>query len=67
MVERLNEELQFKKTEEWNLPRDPEGFLAWLARSGIPGDDDDARLKWYFENNVTAKLMPEELRAALGR
>lgn len=60
-----DDQLQFKQTEEWNLPTTPLEFLEWLRQSGVPGANDDERLAYFFRNNRAAAFMPKALKDAL--
>ena len=47
------------------LPETKPEFLAWLAASGVPGDNHDERVAWFLTNALAAKFMPPDLRQAL--
>ncbi len=53
-----DDELAFERTNEWNLPTDPEGFLAWLAGTGVDLET--------FKTYPAWANAPAGLRAALG-
>jgi len=51
------DELALQATDEWNLPTDRAGFLAWLEQAGVSLDDFRAYPAW--------RNAPPDLKAAL--